>query len=201
MAVYRCTLTYRNVALGVFSQNVIHLEDSSNIKSPEQIRDALQQEFWGLSGAPRLSLISSLNVQWTSLSLQRVDSNPTGGTIPLGATLISGSQGSGVLYPTVGFCFTLLDGGSGPRHRGRLYHSATPANLLNNGIPTSVAVTNFQTLRDQWLNAFGPLPTTGLHWVLWHRDLQGDARWTRIVDIRLSPFARCQRRRNFGTGF
>lgn len=198
--VWRATLTFRNVALGVFSQNVLHFEDASETKSPDVVKNAIEQEWWGLSGSNRLVSMSSLNVQLINISLQRIDSTPAGGTIPFSTNNSNGSQGTGIVYPTVGLCFTLLDGGAGVKHRGRVYHTATPSNFLTNGVPSSACTTAFNALRTQWLNAFGPLPTTGLNWVIWHRQEQGNARWTRVVDIRLSPFARCQRRRNFGVG-
>lgn len=200
-AIWRTTLTYRNVALGVFSQNVLHFEDASETKTPDAIKTSVEQFWWGLSGSDRLVSMSSLNVQLINISLQRIDTNPAGGTIPFGTNNSAGSQGTGIVYPTVGLCFTLLDGGSGRKHRGRVYHSATPSNFLTNGVPSSVAVNAFASLRTKWLNSFGPLPTEGISWVIWHRAEQGNARWSKVTDIRLSPFARCQRRRNFGVGF
>jgi hypothetical protein len=201
MAVWRCTFTFRNTRLGLFSQNVVHMEDSSNIKTPQQIGSTLDSNWWGLGGTGGLRAMTSTSYKLLNISLQRIDTTPQGGSVPFISQGATGAVQATEVHPTVGFIFTLLDGGAGPRHRGRVYHSGTPTGYLFDGTPSATANATWTTLRDDWLNRFGPLPTTGLNWVIWHRDQQGDARWTRVIDIRLAPFGRCQRRRNFGVGF
>lgn len=201
MAVWRCTFTFRNTRVGLFSQNVIHMEDSSNVKTAQQIGTELDSGWWGLSAGAGLRNMTSNSYKLLNISLQRIDSSPAGGSIPFISAGAIGSIGATEVHPTVGFIFTLLDGGAGPQHRGRVYHSGTPAGQLVDGSPSAAAQTAFTSLRDTWLNRYGPLPTSGLNWVIWHRDKVGDARWTRVTDIRLAPFGRCQRRRNFGVGF
>jgi hypothetical protein len=198
---WRATITFFNSNTSLRSQNVLWFEDPSNIVTPASIAATIDSEWWGPSGSNRLRAMSSFHVKNESYTLQKVSPSPPGGGIPIVASGITGAVGTGVVYPTVGLCFTTLDGGSGRRHRGRVYHSGTPSSFLLNGVAGPSAITAFNTMRDGWLNAFGPLPTTGLHWCIFHRDLSGDARWTRINDIRMSTFPKCQRRRNFNIGF
>jgi hypothetical protein len=201
-AFWRATLTFRDTSRGLNSQNVLFFEDPSETKTADSLAAAINGEWWGNNlSAHRLTELSSFNVVLQTISLQKVAPSPPGGTIPLSGNLSPGVVGGATVHPSVGFCFTLLDGGSGRKHRGRVYHSSTVSSLISNGAPNSSALTAFNTLRTQWLNAFGPLPTTTWNWVLFHRNEVGSARFTRITDIRLSPFARIQRRRNYGVGF
>jgi hypothetical protein len=200
-AFWRCTLTFRNTLIGTLAQNVLYMEDASETLQPDAIRIKLEQFWWGSAANIQLRAMSSFNSQLFGLSLQKISPAPPGGTIPMTAPLTVGNHGVAPLHPTLGFCFTLLDGGAGRKHRGRVYHCGTPGNLISNGVPAANAITLWTTLRDAWLNAFGPLPTSDLFWNIFHRSEQGDARFTRVVDLRLSPVIRVQRRRNIGVGF
>jgi len=198
---WRVTVTFFNSGVALRGQNVIWLEDPSNIKTETQIAAAMDLNFWGPSGSSALVFMTAQLVKAESYTIQKVSPAPPSGGIPVTANQVGGSQATLVLYPTVGLIFQLFDGGAGSAHRGRIYHYGTPSNLATNFIPNATAASRFATVRDTWLNAFGPLPTSGLHWCIFHRKLVGDARWTRVTDIRMAPFLHHQRRRNFATGF
>lgn len=199
-AFWRCTLTFFNTNLTLYSQNVIYMEDPSETLTAANVDAAIESNWWGFSGSNALRVMSSFHVRLQNASYQRIEPGPPLAGVPLPGNLISGAIGSGVTHPCVGFCFSLLDGLGGRRHRGRTYHCATASSSVTNGVPTSTTQAQWIAVRDNWLNSFGPLPTTGLHWNLFHRDLSGAARFTRIVDVRLNGFTRIQRRRNYGTG-
>jgi len=197
---WRATLTWFNVNTGLFAQNVLFLEDASTTKTPATIAAAIENSWWGPTASTGLRAMSSFHTKLLNISLQKVSPAPAGGTIPIAGSNSAGNIGTGVVHPVVGFCFTLLDGQAGKQHRGRIYHTGTPSTLVLNGAPSPSAATAFATLRDSWLNSFGPLPTTDLFWNLFHRNAVGAAQFTRIVDIRLNNFLRVQRRRNYGVG-
>lgn len=200
-AFYRVTITFRNTVIGTLAQNVIYMEDPSETLTPDAIRTRIDTFWWGSGAATQLRAMSSFQSQLFGLSIQKISPSPPGGTIPLTPALTVGNHGTAPFHPTLGFCFTLLDGLAGKKHRGRVYHCSTPTNLVSNGTPAATALTLFASLRDNWLNAFGPLPTSDLHWNIFHRDEVGAARFTRVTDLRLSPVIRVQRRRNIGVGF
>jgi len=200
-AFWRCTMTFRNTVVGTLSQNVLYMEDASETKTPDTIRALLESDWWGTTAGSALRAISSFQSQLFGISLQKISPAPPGGTIPVSPSLTAGNIGVAPFHPVLGFCFTLLDGGAGRKHRGRIYHCSTPSNQILNGVPSSGALTLFATLRTNWLNSFGPLPTTGLSWNIFHRNEVGDARFTRVTDFRISPVVRVQRRRNIGVGF
>lgn len=199
-AFWRCTITYLNVRTQLRSQNVVWMEDPSGNASAIVLGAALDMYWWGNQSPSGLRQMSSFNVKNEGYQLQRVSPAPPMGSVPVVGSNMTGSIGGTIAYPTVGLLFTLYDGGSGRKHRGRVYHSATAATDLTDSVPAGSVLTRFPILRDAWLNAFGPLPTSGFYWNIYHRKESGDARWTRVKDIAMQPYAKCQRRRNFGYG-
>lgn len=198
---YRVTATMFNSGTALRGQNVMYFEDPSETKTMPQLAAAMDSNWWGASGSSALRFITAQLCRSESYTIQKVFPSPPSGGVPFTANGVGGAQATLVLYPTVGFVFQLFDGGSGAKHRGRLFHYGTPTNLTTNFTPNASAVTNFNTVRDTWLNAFGPLPTTGFFWCIFHRAEVGSAQFTRVTDIRLAPFLHHQRRRNFATGF
>jgi hypothetical protein len=200
---WRATLNWFNTAEGLQAQNVLHFEDPSDTKTAEQIGAIIDTVWWSTgSTSNRLTNYTSSNVKLASITLQRLFPGPALGGIPFVTTQTAGAQGTGVVHPVLGFVFTLKDGLAGKKHRGRFYHyGAVPSHLLKNGpSPAIMGPTAIPTLITRWLNEFGPLPVSGLHWCLFHRGEAGAAQFTRITSIQLAQRAAVQRRRNFGVG-
>lgn len=200
MAVYRITCTWKNTFELSFAQNVIHMEDPANTLTPSQVGDLIDVEWWGGSTSTMLRIMTANMSQLDFLNIQRVDTTPAGGVLPYSTLKTKGTLVDNVFHEVVGYVFRLFDGGAGPRHRGRLYHFGTPSSSNTRLGPSAGNVTAFNTLRAAWLSKFGPSGSTGLRWVLWHRDLTGSARWSQINDIRLASAFGIQRRRNPGVG-
>jgi len=201
MAVWRATFTWKNTFELSFAQNVLHFYDGSNLMNVQEIGDKLRDNFWGAgSGGTLLRSMTANMCKWDQLTLQRIDTTPTGGVFPYQTGGPVGDKVDNVFHEVVGYVFRFYDGGSGPRHRGRMYHFGTPSGSYTRLGPSPGNITAFNVMRLAWLNAFGPLPTTGLNLVLWHRDFTGEARHTNVIDIRLSTTMGIQRRRNPGVG-
>lgn len=199
---FKATVTMFNSGTALRGQNVLWFEDPSETKTESQLFTAIDTEWYGLgTTSNRYRELTAQLSKSESVTIQRISPGPPTGGQPFTMSSAGGVQATLILYPTVGFVFQLFDGGAGAAHRGRVYHYGTPSNLTSNFIPNTVAATKFALVRDAWLNAFGPLPTTGFHLCIFHRKLTGDARWTRVTDIRLGAFLHHQRRRNFATGF
>jgi hypothetical protein len=200
MSVWRATLTWLYVTDQVIAQNVLHMLDPSGTMTHTQVGSIIENQWWGSAAGLALRAMTIQNVTLNSIQLQRVDTTPPGGVLPYNTL----KQGGGVVgtfwHEVVGFVFSIYDGGAGPAHRGRIYHFGTPSNANTRVGPSASNQNSFNLLRDDWLNKFGELPTSNLHWVIWHRGKQGDERWTKIKDIRLSPRFGIQRRRNPGVG-
>lgn len=201
MAIWRATFTWRNTFELSFAQNVLHFEDSSNLMDVNAIGTVLLSDLWGTTlNAPRLRNMTANMCQFYNLQLQRIDTTPPGGVFPFQTGGPTGVIVDNVFHEVVGYVFRFYDGGAGPRHRGRMFHFGTPQSSNTRLGPSTGNIATFNSMRTNWLNSFGPLPTTGLSLVLWHRDFQGDARWSRVIDIRLAPSMGIQRRRNPGVG-
>ncbi len=198
---YRCTLQWRKNDATLFGQNVLCMEDASETMPLATIGQIMDEQWWGLAAGNALRLWTTNVVRLETVFIQRLDVTPSPASFPYTARGAVGNSSFNVKHPVLGFCFRLFDGGGGPRHRGRVYHYGTRSDWLSDAGPDNATLTTqIAALRDIWLNAFGPLPTSGLHWNLFHRDLSGAARFTRVTDIRLSPRLVVQRRRNFGVG-
>ena len=198
---WKATITYKYTSDNAFAQNVIYLEDPSESKTPDFIGTAVQNDWWGGALNQCIRKMTASAVQIWNLDLQKVWPLPAGGSIPFTLTRTTGAiTSANAWHYVVGYVFTLYDGGAGPRHRGRVYHYGTPNTTSLRTGPAGADLTNFPVMRDQLLNAWGPLPTTLLHWCIFHRDLTGADRFTRITDIRMQPLFGVQRRRTFGRG-
>jgi len=198
---WRVTLTWKYTSDNAFAQNVIYMEDPSETKTPDYIGQQIDNFWWGNLANVALRKSTASAVQLWAVDLQKVWPLPAGGSIPYPTVRGAGGVTSAnAWHYVVGMVFTLYDGGAGPRHRGRVYHYGTPNTTGLRSGPAGADLTNFALTRLNWLDAFGPLPTTLLNWCLFHRDLTGSDRFTRITDIRLQPLFGVQRRRTFGRG-
>jgi hypothetical protein len=199
--IWRATVTWKYSSDNAFAQNVIYLEDPSETKTADYVGSKVELLWWGGSSSYALRRMTASAVQLWAIDLQKVHPLPVGGSIPYTPTRTTGAiTSANAWHYVVGIVFTIYDGGAGPRHRGRVYHYGTSNTTSLRMGPAGADLTNFPVLRDQWLNDFGPLPTSLLNWVIWHRDLTGTAKFTRVTDIRMQPFFGVQRRRTFGRG-
>lgn len=198
MTIWRCTLQYLNTTDGGFAQNVLHMNDPAGTALPEEVGSIMDQQWWGSAAFPALDVMSANNVRLDSMTVQKIAPDPVGGIIPITVAKRLGQVVSNNYHHTIGVIFQLKDGLGGRMHRGRVYHYGSPSTnigLTRNG-PGASTITIFNTLRGRWLSRFGEGGSTPLRWVIWHRNQVGDARWTNVVDIGLSPFLGVQRRRN-----
>jgi hypothetical protein len=198
MAVWRATLTYKNTTDGGFAQNVLHFLEPTDTMLPEQIGPLIDTQWWGSAANPALDVISANNTLLDAMTVQRIDTEPAGGTVPITVLKRLGQVTSNNYHHTMGLIFQLRDGVAGRAHRGRVYHYGSPSTgigLTRLG-PSASTIPLFTTLRNRWMLRFGENGTTGLRWVIWHRNQTGDDRWTRVVDVILSSTLGCQRRRN-----
>lgn len=202
MAVWRATLTFKNTTDPAFGQNVLYFEDPTDAMTPLQIGGLIDTQLWATSAVGGLVNLTANNVQLNAITLQRVDTTPPQATQPFTPAQTNGIVVSNNFHHVVGMIFQLLDGSAGKRHRGRMYHYGSPStNLgLSRAGPGASTVPLFDTWKSRMLARFGPTGSTGLKWVLWHRDQVGSARWTQIVDFRLSTVLGVQRRRNPNVG-
>lgn len=201
---YRCTLNWRNTQEGTNAQNVLHFEDPSDTKSEATIGAIIDNEWWGIDpGDNHLRQYTCDAVVLQSITIQRVWPLPALGSVFYITAQRPGHQGGPVKHPGLGFLFTLRDGGAGRAHRGRVYHyGAVGGHLFNAGPNPALLFPNaFPTLIDHWLNNFGPLPVMGIHWCIFHRNVQDAGRFTRVVNVSVSPIVAFQRRRRVGIGF
>lgn len=198
MAIWRCTLTWKNTTDGGFGQNVLHFLEPTDQMLPEQVGALLDQQWWGSAANPALDVMTSNNTQLDSMTVQRIVPDPAQGLVPVATAKRLGQTVSNNYHHVVGMIFQLRDGLGGRAHRGRVYHYGSPS--VNQGLtrlgPGAGTVTNFNTLRTRWLTRFGENGTSGLRWVIWHRGQQGNARWSHVSDIILAPVLGVQRRRN-----
>lgn len=197
---YRCTFQFFKTDDGTFAQNVVCMEDASETQTLSQIGTTLDQQWWGLNSLAALRRMSTNVMRLEVIHIQRIDISPPPLTFPFSTALTVGNSGFNFLHQTLGLVFRIFDGSGGPAHRGRVYHYGTPTTFVQRQGPSPAGVTEFNILRDHWLNQFGPLPVSNLFWNIFHRDQVGAARFTRVTDIRLSPRLGVQRRRNFGVG-
>jgi len=204
MAIWRIVLNWKNTTLNTLAQNVIYMKDPDGLKTAEQIGAIIDVEFWGattLGGEGTLRNFTSTNVRLDSLSLQRVSPSPPQGTIPYSTALQTGTDGSAVRHPVLGQLFTLKDGLAGRKHRGRFYHYGVTTAKSNTGGMKSGDITNEVTdwcieMKTKFMNP----ATTGLFWMLHHRNAVDGDDFTEIVSIQPRPIFGIQRRRNFGVG-
>ena len=107
-----------------------------------------------------------------------------------------------MVHPCIGLVFTIKDGSAGKAHRGRVYHyGATTAHTTNSNPSSGNIIGTIALWITNMMNRFGPVPSTGLRWMLHHAQAIGDSNFTDVVSIRVNPVYGVQRRRNFGVGF
>ena len=200
---YRITMQYFNSAAGTTAQNVVCMEDASGTKTPEQIKDIMNLQWWGNATADALRFFSNTSTTLRKIFVQRVGTEFPEMVHEFVVTPTAGFNSDAILYPTIGLIFKLSDGFGGVRHRGRVYAPWCGNNLLGPAGVTSTATTRFNQvggLRDVWLNRFGPLPVADLFWNIRHRGQIGAAEFTRVTNITMSGIGGNQRRRNIGIG-
>lgn len=204
--IYKCTLNWINTTLSTNAQNVLYMEADESITNASQVGAILDASFWGSSGAtPEMRNWTSTNVKLASISLQKLTPFPPGGTIVYTTAQNFGNAANVVKSPVLGVLFTLKDGGSGRKHRGRFYHYGATQTILTDTGPTpgNIAPGGPIGLTASALIArFGPAATTALKWKIFHRNepTEGD-RFTQVQTIAINPRPVVQRRRNFGIGF
>lgn len=200
--VWRVTMTWKNTTDLAFGQNVIYMLDSVGNKTAAEVGGLIDTQLWATSAVGGLVNLTANNTILNAITLQRVDTVPPQATQPFTPAQTGGIIVSNNYHHVVGMIFQLLDGNAGKRHRGRMYHYGSPSvNLgLSRSGPGASTIPLFDTFKSRMIARFGPSGSTGLRWVLWHRDLAGDARWSQVVDMRLSTVLGVQRRRNPNVG-
>jgi len=200
--IWRCTMNFFNTTNGTFAQNVIYMEDESELKTPDQIGALLDDNWWGAtSGNPNLRNATSTNVRLETILFQRVFPLPPLGSTPYTTLLRAGGVGSAVKHAVLGIVFTIKDGQAGRAHRGRVYHYGVPGVLVTDAGPTpGNLVSTFNPIAAAWVDRFQTGGTSGLIWNIFHRGASNGGMFTRVASISVNPRLCVQRRRNFGVG-
>lgn len=199
---WRATLNWRNTTEGTNAQNVLYFEDTSEVKTADQIGVIIDDSFWGTGGASgELRNFTSTNVVLQTISLQRIRPLPALGSTPFVTQQRFGVNGSATRHVCLCYIFTFKDGGAGKKHRGRMYHFGHTNSQSDIKGPLAGNVTGTMT---QWANniiaRFGPAGTTGLILCLFHRGAAAGSEFTRVTSIQPRPFFGLQRRRNYNVG-
>lgn len=201
MAVFwRCTLHWLNTTLGTRGQNVIHLSDPTEARTADQMGGYLDDFWWGANSGDAARRITSTNVRLDMMGLQRLWPEPALGVVTYAGLKRIGGTGVSVFHPVLGALFRFKTGLAGPREHGRFYHYGTVSNEITNGRLNLGVGNQFGLTVTQWTNNFIAGAGTNPKLQLFHRSLQGEARWSPVTTIQIVGNLGVVRPRNFDVG-
>lgn len=193
-------VTFQSSIQGQQIENVVHFREVTGASTTAQINTAAQGFFTLLSNLlPASQILTGIIVkQMTPLAFDERLLVPTTAT---------GAQSASPLNQILAIVFTKRTGVSGKSHRGRLYSSAIPSNMTNDGCRlNTTGGTICGSFASSVIGQYGPSGTDGhLQFGVYSKAIGGSspftaAGWQSVITLDPQIIFGSQRRRRVGVG-
>jgi hypothetical protein len=193
-------VTFQSSIQGQTIENVCHFREVTGVSTDAQIDTAAQGFFTLLSNLlPSTQILTGIIVKkMTPVAFDERLLVPTTAT---------GQQSASPLNQTIALVFTKRTGVAGKTHRGRLYSSAIPSNMTNDGCRlNTTGGTICGTFASSVIGQYGPSGSNGhLQFGVYSKAIGGGspftaAGWQPVITLDTQIIFGNQRRRRVGVG-